>query len=402
MGIGKQYQGYKAFQYLEPDVDYKTFKMAEAIERVKSYTVPISSEEEKRVERIAKETVIISIHDHPDLQPEDVMGEIFDYNREGRIVVPYDALSKSCWDGIFDNLLDGTERITSKSGWKWGDAIYDLGMTLCDCGHQDFVIVAKTVDDIVKAHDEGKIAFVPALEAATAIENELDRIDILFGLGIRMMGITYSESNGLGSGLSEDHDGGLTTFGREVVKRYNKIGMAIDVSHAGDQTARDVIEASAKPVFITHIGARSLSNTKRMKPDDVLQVCANKGGVIGIEAAPHTTITEKHPLHNIDSYMEHFEYIANLVGIDHVGFGPDTMYGDHVALHHAYSKALSIGAAHASNLTEVPYVKGLENPTECSWNIIRWLVKHGYSDEDIKKVLGENCIRVLKEVWPKL
>jgi len=77
-----------------------------------------------------------------------------------------------------------------------------------------------------------------------------------------------------------------------VVERYNKIGMAIDVSHCGDQTALDVIETSTKPVFITHAGAKTLWNIKRLKPDDVLQACANKGGVIGIEAAPHTTITK--------------------------------------------------------------------------------------------------------------
>lgn len=400
MGVNKKYKGYKSFQYLVPDVDYKAFKMPKAIEWVEPYVLPVSLEEEERVQKLADEIITISLHDHPMLIPEDVMGQIFDYNREGRIITPYDALSKSCWDAIFDNLLDGTARIVSKTGWKWEDIICDLGMKLCDIAHQDFVIVAKTVDDITNAHDEGKIAFIPTLEAATPIENEVDRIDILFGLGIRMMGVTYSESNCLGSGLSEDRDGGLTTFGREVIERYNKIGMAIDVSHSGDQTARDVIEASTKPVFITHVGAKTLWNTKRLKPDEVLQACAKKGGVIGIEAAPHTTITKNHPLHDIESYMEHFEYIVKLVGIGHVAFGPDTMYGDHVALHHAYSKALSIKRAFAVDTEEVPYVKGLENPTEASWNIVRWLVKHGYSDEEIKKVMGENIIGVLREVWP--
>jgi membrane dipeptidase len=216
-----------------------------------------------------------------------------------------------------------------------------------------------------------------------------------------MMGVTYSESNGLGSGLSEENDGGLTNFGREVIKRCNKIGMAIDVSHSGDKTALDVIEVSTKPIFITHVGAKALWNIKRFKPDDVLRACAEKGGVIGIEAAPHTTITKNHPKQNIESVMEHFEYTANLVGIDHVSFGPDTMYGDHVALHRAYSKAFSLEKVFAAETEELLYVEGVENPTEACWNIIRWLVKHGYSDEDIKKVIGENTLRVLKEVWPK-
>jgi len=374
--------------------------MAKEIGRVEPYMVPLSEEEEERVQKIAKESIMISLHDHPQLIPEDVINQMMDYIREGRIITPYEGLSESCWDAIFDNLSDGGTRIASKTGWKWEDIIYDLGMKLCDLGHQDLIIVAKTVDDIIKAHNDGKIAFVPSLEAATPIENELDRIDMLFGLGIRMMGVAYSESNVLGSGLSEKNDGGLTYFGREAIERYNKVGMAIDVSHCGDQTARDVIEASKKPIFITHVGAKALWDTKRLKPNDVLQSCAEKGGVIGIEAAPHTTLTKKHPHHNIESYMEHFEYIVNLVGVDHVAFGPDAMYGDHVAIHHAYSKALSIKKAYAVDTEEVPYVKGLENPTEASWNIIRWLVKHRYSDEDIRKVIGENILRVLKEVWP--
>jgi hypothetical protein len=83
-----------------------------------------------------------------------------------------------------------------------------------------------------------------------------------------------------------------------------------------------------------------------MKPDWVLRACAEKSGVIGIEAAPHTTLTERHRDHSIDSFMEHFEYVANLVGIDHVAFGPDTMFGDHVGIHHAFARQLSIPQSH--------------------------------------------------------
>jgi membrane dipeptidase len=140
----------------------------------------------------------------------------------------------------------------------------------------------------------------------------------------------------------------------------------------------------------------------------VLAACADKGGVIGIEAAPHTTLTKNHPDHDIESFMEHFEYVKDLVGIDHLAFGPDTLYGDHVGLHHLYADALSIDSSHQARgvereqpppFEEVEYVKGIENPTEGSKNILRWLVKHDYSNEDIAKALGQNILRVLKEVW---
>ena len=137
-----------------------------------------------------------------------------------------------------------------------------------------------------------------------------------------------------------------------------------------------------------------------MANDELLKMCADKGGVLGVEAAPHTTVTKNNQEQSIETVMEHFEYIKDLVGVDCVGFGPDALYGDHFALHHVYSSHLSMEKAyHMGKVEEVEYVKGMENPTEASWNIIRWLVKHGYSDEDIQKVVGGNVLRVLKEVW---
>ena len=126
--------------------------------------------------------------------------------------------------------------------------------------------------------------------------------------------------------------------------------------------------------------------------------------MIGIEAAPHTTLTAKQPKHNLDAVMEHFEYIKDLVGIDHVTLGPDTLYGDHVGLHGAYSAALSLkeskgAGAEGLKFEPVEFVDGLENPTEGSYNIVRWLVKHGYSDEDMAKVMGQNTLRLLRDVW---
>ncbi|MGH9337897.1 MAG: dipeptidase, partial [Vicinamibacteria bacterium] len=317
----------------------------------------------------------------------------------------FEGLARSHWDCIFDNLMDGICQIESKRGWKWTEVLHDLGMRLCDIAHQDFLIHATAVDDILRAHRERRIAWVASVEGAAPIENELDRVEILYGFGVRAMGITYSESNSLGSGLKEARDGGLTAFGKRVVERMNQVGMLIDCSHCGDLTTLDVIEASRKPIVLSHIGARALWNTNRMAPDDVLKSCADKGGIIGIEAAPHTTLTAAHPRHDLESYMEHFEYVKDLVGIDHVSFGPDTLYGDHVGLHHVYKVSLSISESRQTAeagtppYEEVEYVEGVENPTEASYNIVRWLVAHGYSDEQVAKVVGGNSLRLLEEVW---
>jgi membrane dipeptidase len=405
MGIHKNYSGYQSFDYLENGRDFEALELIRGESPFEPYLVPLTSEQETRVEDLAEKSIMVSLHEHPHLFPADIQ-QVRAYDREGRTVTAYEALAKSYWDAVFDNFLDGTAMITSKHGWKWSDIIYDLGMRFCDLAHQDFLIKCEKVDDIYRAYKEGKIALVAAQEGAAMIENELDRIEILYGLGVRVLGITYSESNCLGSGLKEPGDGGLTSLGYQAVERMNEVGMAIDCSHSSDQTTLDVVRASKKPIFLTHTGARRLWNIKRLAPDEVLKACADAGGVVGVEAAPHTTLTEKNPHHNIESYMEHFEYIKDLLGIEHVAFGPDTLYGDHVGLHHAYAEALSIDSSHegetpdeSPRFEEVEYVKGIENPTEASHNILRWLVRHDYSDQDIAKAVGLNILRVLKEVW---
>ena len=398
MGTHKHYAGYRSYQYLDAESDYKAFRLAKQVGRVPSARVALSSGQEQRAQDLLARHVAISMHDHPVVVPEDVT-EIFEQKRLGRDFSGFEGLAASGLDAVFDNLMNGLCTITSHAGWKWSDIIHDLGMRLCDLAHQDFIVVCDGVRDILAAHQTGRLALVPTLESATPIENELDRLDVLYGFGVRSMGITYSESNVLGSGLREAGDVGLTDFGRQTVERMNKLGILIDTAHCGDQTTLDTIEVSQQPTVISHAGARALWDTPRLKPDHVLEALAAKGGVLGIEAAPHTTLTERHPRHTLDSCMEHFEYAVRLLGIDHVGFGPDTMFGDHVGLHRAYAAQLSVTKVLGNkSFQPVAYVDGLENPADFP-NIVRWLVKHGYSDEDITKVMGGNALRVLKQVW---
>ncbi|MEM3192663.1 MAG: membrane dipeptidase [Candidatus Parvarchaeota archaeon] len=398
MGSNKKYSGYKSFAYLEPGKDFKTFELSKEIGRVEPFVYPISKDEEDRVQSLLEKYILISLHDHSHVHPANI-DQVLDQIRTGRVPIGYEGLAASHLDAIFDGLLDGTNRIRSNVPWQWDSLIYELGLKLSDLKHQDFAILGERVEDIYRAHKEGKVAYIPHIEGAMPIENDLDRVDILYGFGVRMMGLVYSESNNIGSGLSEKNDAGLTEFGYRVVERMNKLGMAIDVAHTGDKTALDAIEASKVPIFVSHSGARALWNTRRMKPDSVIQALAEKGGVFGVEAAPHTTLTHKNRQHSIEGVMEHFQYIENLVGIDYVTFGPDTLFGDHVGIHHLFSKELSIGKSHeGESFEEVPYVKGLENLSEYP-NIVRWLVKNGYSNDEIEKVVGGNTLRVLKTVW---
>lgn len=403
MSLKKQYGGYTSFAYLEPDVDYKVFELADEVNRVPPYRLPLSADEEERFSELVARCLLVSMHEHLGVFPNRIE-ETPEYVRHGRMATAFEGLAASHWDAVFDNLMDGICTIHSRSGWQWDDVLHDLGMRLCDLAHQDFLIHCLRISDVQRAHDEGRVAWIASMEGAAMIEHDLDRIDILHGFGLRSLGVTYSESNALGNGLKEDRDGGLTKFGRRAVERMNKVGLLIDCSHCGDQTTLDTVEWSEKPIVLSHIGARALWRSNRLAPDDVLEAVAAKGGVIGIECAPHTTLTKNNRRHNLAAFMEHFEYVRALVGIDHVGFGPDTVYGDHVGLHRTYMASLSIkdsrGGHHPDqHFEEVEYVEGLENPTEGSINIVRWLVKAGYSDDEIAKVMGGNALRVMAEAW---
>ncbi|UOR01532.1 dipeptidase [Leucobacter allii] len=406
------YDGYRSFSYLRPGGDYRDYEWETEIDRLPLYSDGLTPEQREHAERLLQESLVISLHDHPQVYPREMaLGP--EYASQGRTPVGYEGLAYSGLDVVFDNLAGPTGCIVSRFGWDWGDVVYDIGHRLADLAHQDFVRVVRSLGDIEELIGTGHIGMVLALEAASPIDNDIDRVDILHGFGVRQMGLVYNEANLLGGGLKEARDGGLSRFGHRVVERMNRLGMSIDLSHAGDRTTMDAIGASEAPVMITHAGARGVWPSERMKPDHVLRELASRGGLLGIEAAPNSTVVRDHGAHSIESVMAHFEYCVELMGIDHVTFGPDTLYGDHAKLHEAFAGVFGIGAAQEQagpdpqsrvGVVDLPressaWCDGMENPTENFRNAIGWLVAHGYSDDDIRKVVGGNTMKVLARSW---
>ncbi|WP_372671141.1 dipeptidase [Amycolatopsis kentuckyensis] len=388
---------YESFPYLRRGADFPAVELADPSARRSRFT---AGSDDARVERLLADNVTISFHDHPQLLPDD-FADTPAFLRAKHEFTAFAELRRAGLTAVFDNWF-GVIGSTRRAGWKWDDLITTLGLRLADLAHQDGVVVARTVGDILGAQRAGHVAFVMGTESAGMIENELDRIDVLYGLGIRQMGLVYAEANTLGSGQKEQLDGGLTAFGRRAVERMNAVGMLIDVSHASDRTSLDAIEVSAKPLAITHAGARAVWPIARMKPDEVLKACAERGGVLGIEAAPHTTLSYDHRAQSIESVMDHFTHAVEVMGIEHVAFGPDTLYGDHAAFQKAISDVIGSSTVFDAGDLEwerVSHVDGLENPTENFRNIAGWLVEHGYRDDEITAVLGGNILRLLTEVW---
>ena len=410
LGGKKRYDGYKAFDFLEAGFDYKEFKLAKH-PRIEPYILPLSKTEEERYQEIVEKTTIVDLHEHPVLWPED-MRDVPELHQLGRQFTAYKALSESHLDCVFENMMDGMAYVTSYSGWKWMDVIHDLGIRLSDIAHQDMVIHCKTVQDILEAKEQGKVAMVFCLDSATPIENELDRIDVLYGLGIRSMGVCYSESNMLGGGMGESFkDSGLTDFGYDAVKRMNKLGLLIDIGHTNDRTAVETIDASDIPIYDSHSGPAAIAQG-HTKGEEVLIALAEKDGILGVGGAGQGLRTNKHPVGSIESYMECVEYCIDLMGINHVGCGPDTLYGAHQKLYKVWfprrqghyrreGRKAATPYPVVENMADPGYVRGLENPNEYV-NIMRWMIKHGYSDEEISKIVGENALKLLEKVWRNL
>lgn len=390
------WNGYRSYQYLPSSPAATSFEYVAQVDRVPEAAVHWDDEVEERARAIERSSLIVSAHDHLSLRPADP-ARFAEYRRGGREATPYEGIAQAGVDLFFDGGPAAVSMIRSHTPFDWDDAISDLAMRQADWAHQDLVRQVRSTADIDGLAATGQVGVVSTLESATAIGNDLDRLDILYGLGVRLLGVVYSESNQLGSGLADVTNSGLTRLGRQAVRRMNELGITVDVSHAGDETSLDAVRWSSAPVVITHAGARALWPTARMKPDDVIRAIAGSGGFIGIEAAPHTTEVTGAGPHSLDTVMRHVEYCLELVGPDHVALGPDTNFGDHVAWHREFAALFGKDSEEAPD--DLEFVRGCENPGQAVHNMIRWLVAHGYSDEEVAKLAGGNVLRVVRATW---
>jgi membrane dipeptidase len=373
------------FAHLSHDVDLPGLAHFQTGE---PYEVPLSPAEEDRVVEVIEENRVLSLHDHPFYVPDDIARDYEPYTAAGWTATAYGPLSSSPLDAVFASPFNVR---------NWDEAIDHWGKHMADFERHDGVAVCTSVEDLERAFDADRIGIVPCLETAEMIERDLDRLDTLYGLGIRSMNVSYTYVNQVATGYGEARDAGLSTFGRRAVSRMNELGILVDASHASDLAVLDVCEVSDDPVVLSHNGAQALLDIDRLHPDEPLRAVADTGGLIGVQAGPFYTASANHPRHSIHSYMDHFEYLVDLVGIDHVAFGPDTLYGDHVGLQRHFGLDLSEFPAFVDS--DITHVEGMDNPTEAWNNIVRWLVGNDYSDDDIEKVLGGNVRRVLEQVW---
>lgn len=347
-----------------------------------------------RAARLLASAPGISLHDHPIRLPQPLTPQAWSVWRSSRREeLGHEGLRRAGLGAVFASAhpYDSVEDI-----WTW------IGRLRADVAHQDGLWVAETAADLRAVATGGAsagTAVLLALETLDAFDGDLDAVELLYGAGVRMTGLVYDGGNALGCGLAQQTDTGLSRRGREYVTMLSRLGMVIDLSHAGERTSLDALRTSGEPVVISHAGARSVWPIPRLKTDRLLGAVADGGGLIGVSAAPHSTCSREHPSHSIESVMDHVCYLVDTVGIDHVGFGPDTFFGDHVGLHRLHDAGEPyppyVPDEPVPTADPVQFVQGLENPGENFRNISQWLVKRGFSDEEAHKLLGRNALRVL-------
>ena len=363
--------------------------LVKEVGRVQSMTVPLDTQQEKRYQRLIEETTMVDVHQHSLVFPEDVH-QFTEYLRSGKYKWGYEAVRHGGWSAVTTaNILTCLMNTSDVSFIRFEDLVDEVDTMLRDLGLQTGVARVSNADEIESAKQQGKLGFLPTAEHL-AIGTELDRVDVLYKIGVRLAGLTYNRKNYIGDGLFERNDGGLSEFGIEVVHRMNDMGMGVDLSHASFRTAMDAIEFSRTPVTFSHNAAYTLTPTRRSRRDEELIACAKKGGLIGISAVPNTLSDD--PEQDIECVLDHYDYMVKLVGVDHVAIGTDTTIGDHVSF-----QRMMMGGDAPEQLP-APYLNGLESPADGK-NILRGLIRRGHSDDDVKKIAGNNALAFFRRVF---
>jgi membrane dipeptidase len=275
----------------------------------------------------------------------------------------------------------------------------------------DVVDRAVTPDDIVAAKRQGRHCFymtvngVPLTENWESVEEELQYIRIFFELGARMMHLTYQRRNMIGDGSGERANGGLSDFGRAVVKEMNRVGVIVDVAHSGWQTALEAAQASEQPIVASHTSCAALFPHIRSKPDEVIRAISDTGGYIGIYAVPGFLGLSD----DLKAMLDHIDYAVKTFGADHVAIGMDYC----ATANDYHSELRKMGKLQERRRWRWLWQPGPEgSPPEndlpgmasCYWTnwpyITVGLVQRGHSDEDIQKIIGGNILRVARAVFP--
>jgi membrane dipeptidase len=237
------------------------------------------------------------------------------------------------------------------------------------------VVIATTATEMRQAKHEGKVALLLSLEGARPIGDRLELLRLLYRLGVRRFQLTHNRRNQIADGCGEERThSGITEFGVTVLSELNRLGMILDLAHLSQSSFWAALEHHEGPVVVSHANAAALCDHPRNLTDQQIAELGRRGGVVGI-AFMDFFISKGQP--TIRRLVDHIDHIAELVGIDHVGLGCDYIY--------------------LENGESTTYPPGLTSHSEVH-NLTAELVRRGYSNGEIRRILGENFLRVFEQI----
>jgi len=289
----------------------------------------------------------------------------------------------SCTCGLWENFRDSIGNLIA---WN---RLFEA--------NADLILPARTTADILRAKAEDRTAVVLSWQNTAGIEDRLDFLQIFSQLGVKIMQLTYNTQNYSGAGYTEPNDSGLTGFGREVVDEMARVGIVCDLSHVGPKTSADVIACAPKPPCFSHVLPRGMRDVPRNKSDELIRAIGERGGIIGL--SQFGPFMAKGNDSTIDDYVRAMEYVIEIAGEDHVGVGSDASQGH--GRPSEFMKWCNRDKGYARELT--PYgqekvVKPL-GPLSERAALAEAMVRAGWSETRMRKVLGGNWMRYLHDVW---
>lgn len=268
------------------------------------------------------------------------------------------------------------------------------------------LLLCRTAADIERAHATRKHGLVLDFQNTTPYVDSLDRINHFHNLGVRMVQLTYNLRNLVGDGCTETNQGGLSYFGREVVRRLNDLHTLVDVSHCSEQVGWDALKISTAPVIVSHSASKAVCYHDRGKTDELARAIADRGGYFGVVVIPGFISDKKEP--TLDDFAAHVEHLVDVCGIDHVGIGTDKAGpGPGTESMIVYPPNMPKRRANVFNwdgfrteehrLTPEYHLNGFEDFRD--WpNLTVCLARRGFGETELRKLLGLNYLRVFRDV----
>ena len=381
--------------------------------------LPLTAQQHKvtqaEVDRVTRDAILIDTHN--DVTSLTVTGyDIATPNKNGQTDL---ARMKGFLGAEFFAVYVGAEYVNGNHSANRTLQMIDTVRTDIIAAHPNEFVFAATADDIVRAHNQHKIAALMGIEGGHAIEDSLRLLRDYYALGVRYMTLTHFNTNSWADAQGDadnpkvEHHNGLTPFGKDVISEMNRLGMMIDISHTADKTFWDALETSSAPIIASHSSCRAISNHTRNLTDEMIKALAAKGGTMQINfdcsylsqryndaSKPlqasmrerymaamkiedpaeksaaieklRAEFTEKLPPATLADVVDQIDHAVKVVGIDHVGIGTDF-------------DGVACVPAELSSYDKFPA-------------LTRALLEKGYSADDIKKIYGGNLLRVMRAV----